>query len=168
MTSTLHVGDTFPEKVTFTYIPYTPEKDEINACGIPVKYDASKEFKDKKVVLVAVPGAFTPTCQEMHIPTYLEKQGLLKEKGVDAIVVIAFNDCFVMSAWGKANNVKSDFLLFMADDDLKFCKSVGLDNGPRAKRFAMIIDHGKVVYLEKDETRGVVAGSGADAVLAKL
>lgn len=69
------------------------------------------EFKNKKVVLVAVPGAFTPTCQVAHIPSYTSNIDKLKAKGVDQIVVIASNDAFVMSAWGKANNVKDDFIV---------------------------------------------------------
>jgi peroxiredoxin len=69
------------------------------------------EFKDKKVVLVAVPGAFTPTCQVTHITGYLSKLGELKAKGADLVVCIAYNDPFVMSAWGKANGVKDDSLV---------------------------------------------------------
>lgn len=69
------------------------------------------EFKEKKVVLVAVPGAFTPTCAEKHIPTFIEQKDALKAKGVDQIVVIAYNDPFVMSAWGKSNEVKDEFIV---------------------------------------------------------
>lgn len=69
------------------------------------------EFKNKKVVVVAVPGAFTPTCSEKHIPTFLEQKDALKAKGVDQIIVIAYNDPFVMSAWGKANGVTDDFIV---------------------------------------------------------
>ncbi|KAJ0117909.1 peroxiredoxin type-2 [Diaporthe amygdali] len=85
------VGQAFPEDVTFQYVPYSPEKADLNACGIPVKFDASKDFKDKKVVLVAVPGAFTRTCSEKHIPTFVQHQDALKAKGVDKVVVIAYN-----------------------------------------------------------------------------
>lgn len=69
------------------------------------------EFKDKKVVVVAVPGAFTPLCSEKHVPTFLEQKDALKAKGVDQVVVIAYNDAFVMSAWGKANGVTDDFIV---------------------------------------------------------
>lgn len=69
------------------------------------------EFKNKKVALVAVPGAFTPTCSEKHIPTFVEEKEALKAKGIDQVVVIAYNDAFVMSAWGKANGVKDDFIV---------------------------------------------------------
>lgn len=70
--------------------------------------DRTVEFKKKKVVLVAVPGAFTPTCQVSHVPSYLNNVEQLKGKGVDQVIFIASNDQFVMSAWGKANGVKDD------------------------------------------------------------
>jgi len=69
------------------------------------------EFKDKKVVLVSVPGAFTPTCQVTHITGYLAKLSELKAKGADLVIAIAYNDPFVMSAWGKANGIKDDSLV---------------------------------------------------------
>lgn len=69
------------------------------------------EFKNKKVVVVAVPGAFTPTCSEQHIPTFLEQKEAFKKAGVDNIIVIASNDAFVMSAWGKTNGVTDDYIV---------------------------------------------------------
>lgn len=134
-------GKDFPEEVAFMHVPYVAEKAGVHeVCGMPVKYDASKgklstspcslsvtllekpqpadqfgstivEFKNKKVVVVAVPGAFTPTCSEKHVPTFLEQKDALKAKGVDQIIVIAYNDPFVMSAWGKANGVTDDFIV---------------------------------------------------------
>jgi alkyl hydroperoxide reductase 1 len=102
------IGKPFPEGVTFTYVPPTPDKSEVTACGIPIKFDASKEFKDKKVVIVAVPGAFTPTCQADHLSGYIKKLDQLKKSGVDLLIFIAYNDPFVMSAWGKANGITDD------------------------------------------------------------
>lgn len=107
----LKVGDTFPEGVSFSYVPVSSDNSDITSCGIPQKYDASKEFKNKKVVLVSVPGAFTPTCQVSHIPSYINNKEKLKAQGVDQVVVVAFNDAWVMSAWGKANGVKDDFIV---------------------------------------------------------
>ena len=80
----------------------------MTSCGIPISYNASKEWADKKVVLFSVPGAFTPTCSEQHLPGYLRHLGDLKGKGVDVVAVVASNDPFVMSAWGKVNGVKDD------------------------------------------------------------
>lgn len=125
------------------------------------------EFKKKKVVLVSVPGAFTPTCQKSHLPSYIQNKEALKAKGVDQVVVIAFNDPFVMSAWGKANGIKDDFILF-ASDDAGFSKSIGWTVGERTARYAIAIDHGKVVYAGRDDGTGSVDASGAEAVLSKL
>lgn len=79
------------------------------------------EFKNKKVVLVSVPGAFTPTCQNQHITGFIGKIEDLKKAGVDQVVVIAYNDAFVMSAWGKANSVKDDFIVRLLFILLSFC-----------------------------------------------
>jgi len=108
--ATLTAGSPFPAGVTFTYIAPTGSLD-LTACGLPAKYDASKEFQTKKVVLVAVPGAFTPTCQEQHITSYLARLADLKAKGVDQVIFIAYNDAFVMSAWGKANGINDESIV---------------------------------------------------------
>ncbi|KAL7620977.1 peroxiredoxin type-2 [Parahypoxylon ruwenzoriense] len=164
--SALKAGDAFPEGVTFTYIPYTPETAAVTACGVPIKYEASKEFKDKKVVIVSVPGAFTPTCQNTHIQGYIEKLPQLKAAGVDQVLVISYNDAFVQSAWAKANGVK-DKIIFASDDGAPFSTSIGWTLGPRTARYAIVVDHGKVVYAEKEPAKEVSV-SGVDAVLAKL
>ncbi|KAK5954406.1 peroxiredoxin type-2 [Knufia fluminis] len=165
----LKEGDTFPEGVEFSYIPWTPENDSPTSCGIPISFKASEEFKDKKVVLFAVPGAFTPGCSVRHLPGYIEKISEIRGKGVDLVCVLASNDAFVMSAWGKVNGIK-DEILFLSDPDCKFSKSIGWDVGVspnRTARYAMVVDHGKVVYAEKEPGRDVTV-SGALAVLAKL
>ncbi|ROT37625.1 peroxiredoxin type-2 [Sodiomyces alkalinus F11] len=166
--SELKAGDTFPEGVTFQYIPYQPDNAEITACGIPINYDASKEFKNKKVVVVSVPGAFTPTCQVSHLTSYVGRAGELKAKDVDQVVFIAYNDAFVMSAWGKANGIKGDFIIFASDAGAKFSSSIGWVMGERTGRYALVVDHGKVVYAAQDTQKGSIEFSGADAVLAKL
>ncbi|KAI0125083.1 peroxiredoxin [Xylariales sp. AK1849] len=165
--SALKAGDAFPEAVSFTYVAPTPDKTEITACGLPQKYDASKEFQDKKVVLVSVPGAFTPTCQADHVTGYIARVDKLKAAGVDQIIFIAYNDAFVMSAWGKANGIVDNSILFMSDDEAAFSSKLGWTMGARTARYALIIDHGKVTYAEKEPVKGVDV-SGAEAVLAKL
>ncbi|KAL8661969.1 MAG: hypothetical protein Q9202_005095 [Teloschistes flavicans] len=142
-------GDKFPEGVKFTYVPYTSDKEAITSCGMPQQYDASKEFADKKTVLFAVPGAFTPGCSVRHLPGFIDNLSEIKAKGVDLVVVIAFNDAWVMSAWSKANNIK-DEILFMTDADTKFSKSIGWTKGERTGRYAMVIDHGKITYAENE------------------
>ncbi|KAI9813546.1 MAG: hypothetical protein M1832_006277 [Thelocarpon impressellum] len=149
------------------YVPYTPETSEVTACGIPVPFDASKEFKNKKAVLVAVPGAFTPTCTASHLPGYIAKLPELKAKGVDVVAFVAFNDPWVMAAWGKASGVKGDDILFLSDPDAKFSKSIGWTRGERTGRYAIVVDHNKVVYAENEPGSDVTV-SGADAVLSKL
>lgn len=164
----LKVGDSFPSGVKFTYVPYTPENGDITVCGMPIQYDASKEWADKKVVLFAVPGAFTPGCSHKHLPGFIEKLPELKKKGVDIVACIAFNDPWVMSAWGKANGIKDDSILFLSDAGAAFSKSIGdWTKGERTGRYAIAVDHGKVVYAE-NEPGGEVSVSSAEAVLAKL
>jgi alkyl hydroperoxide reductase 1 len=165
--SELKVGDSFPEDVAFQYIPYSPETSEVTSCGIPTKFNASQEFKNKKVVLVSVPGAFTPTCQVAHIPSFILNKDKLKAKGIDQVVVIAYNDPFVMSAWGKANNIQDDFIIFATDGEVKFSKSLGWLKGERTARYAIVVDHGKVVYAAKEDGPGIDV-SGAEPVLANL
>ncbi|KAL3426565.1 peroxisomal matrix protein [Phlyctema vagabunda] len=167
MAAELKVGDSLPSGTTFTYVPYTPENGDITSCGIPISYDASKEWAGKKVVLFAVPGAFTPGCSAKHLPGYIENLDKIKSKGVDIVAVIAFNDAWVMSAWGKANNIKDDSILFLTDAETAFSKKLGWTAGERTARYALIIDNGKIVYAEKEPGREVTVSS-AEAVLAKL
>lgn len=108
-------------------------------------------------------GAFTPGCSVRHLPGYIQNLPQIKSKGVDIIAVLAFNDPYVMSAWGKANGIKGDDIvsslaidarkighkltvpqLFLTDPEAKFSKSIGWTRGERTGRYAMIIDHGKV------------------------
>ncbi|KFA64046.1 hypothetical protein S40285_04225 [Stachybotrys chlorohalonatus IBT 40285] len=165
----LKVGDTFPEGVTFSFIELSPETSDITSCGIPQKYDVAQEFKGKKVVIVSVPGAFTPTCQAAHVPSYTSRVDELKAKGVDKVVFIAYNDAFVMSAWAKANGLKdSSFFVFASDTDTAFSKSIGWTAGERTARYAVVIDKdNKILYAAKEDGKGIEK-SGAEAVLAAL
>ncbi|KAI9042106.1 peroxiredoxin family protein [Aspergillus affinis] len=163
----LKPGDAFPADVVFQYIPWSEDKADAKVCGIPTNYNASTEWADKKVVLFSVPGAFTPTCSENHLPGYIQNLAKLKEKGVDVVAVIAYNDPFVMSAWGKVNEVKGDDLLFLTDPEARFSSSIGWTSGERTGRYAIVVDHGKVTYAQLEPEKGVKV-SGADAVLANL
>ncbi|CAL3964320.1 hypothetical protein PZA11_001707 [Diplocarpon coronariae] len=163
----LKLGDSLPAGVSFSYVPYTPENGDITSCGMPINYDASKEWADKKVVLFSVPGAFTPGCSAKHLPGYIKNLPALKSKGVDIVATIAFNDAWVMSAWGKANGIKGEDILFLSDTNAEFSKKLGWTAGERTARYALIIDHGKITYAEKEPGREVSVSS-AEAVLAKL
>jgi glutaredoxin/glutathione-dependent peroxiredoxin len=130
-------------------------------------------FNGKKVVLFAVPGAFTPTCSAKHLPGFVEKAAEIKGKGVDTIACLAVNDAFVMGAWGKAQNT-GDKVLMLADGAAAFTKQLGLDldlTGPgmgvRSKRYAMLVDNGTVKALQV-EAPGAFEVSSADAILKAL
>jgi glutaredoxin/glutathione-dependent peroxiredoxin len=126
-----------------------------------------------KVVLFAVPGAFTPTCSDYHLPGFVLRAEDLKAKGVDAIACIAVNDPFVMGAWGRQQNVGSSVLM-LADGNGTFTNSVGLEMdgtafglGQRSRRYALVIDDG-VVSSVFVEPKGGLDVSSADSVLAAL
>jgi len=130
-------------------------------------------FSGKKVVLFAVPGAFTPTCSAKHLPGFVEKAADIRGKGVDTIACLAVNDAFVMGAWGKAQNT-GDKVLMLADGAAAFTKQLGLDldlTGPgmgvRSKRYAMVVDNGTVKALQV-EAPGAFEVSSADAILKAL
>ncbi|CAL5869053.1 uncharacterized protein PFLUO_LOCUS3281 [Penicillium psychrofluorescens] len=163
------VGDSFPKDVVFSYIPWSEESGEITSCGIPINYHASKEWADKKVIVFALPGAFTPVCSANHVPEYIAKLPELRAKGVDVVAVLAYNDAYVMSAWGKANKVTGDDILFLSDPEAKFSKSIGwADEEGRTYRYAMIIDHGKVTYAAKEKSKNVLEVSSAENIYKHL
>ncbi|KAI5809994.1 allergen Asp F3 [Peziza echinospora] len=163
----LKPGDRFPENVKFGYVPYQAEDAELTYCGIATQYDASKEWADKKVVLFAVPGAFTPGCQGVHLPGFIQRLEDFKKKGVDIVAVIASDSAFVMAAWGKANKVLNNEILFLSDPGAEFSKSIGWNIGNLAARYAIVVDKGVVKYAGKDE-RGKIVESAAETILSKL
>ena len=110
-------------------------------------------FSGKKVVLFALPGAFTPTCSAAHLPGYLASHDAIKAKGVDTIACLAVNDAYVMGAWGQAQNV-GDKILMLADGNSDFTHAIGLEidrtaayMGTRSQRYAMIVEDGIVTHL---------------------
>ena len=160
---TIAIGDTLP---TATF-------KEKTADG-PVEITTEQLFKGKKVVLFAVPGAFTPTCTLNHLPGYVENFNALVEKGIDEIAVISVNDWHVMGAWAQASGGFGK-LHFLADWDASFTKALGLDLdlsagglGVRSKRYAMIVDDGVVKHLAIEENPGQATVSGAPAILEQL
>ena len=136
-----------------------------------VNHQVSELFAGKKVVLFAVPGAFTPTCSEAHLPGYVVLADQFKAKGVDLIACVAVNDAFVMKAWGEAQNASE--LMMLADGDASFTKALGLEmdtagfGGVRSQRYAMIIDNGVVTLLNVEEPKAFEA-SKAEVVLAAI
>lgn len=129
-------------------------------------------FKGRKVVLFAVPGAFTPTCSQAHLPGFVVNADKLREKGVDDIVCMSVNDAFVMDAWGREKN--ADALRMVADWNADLTRAMGLEMdagavglGTRSRRFAMIVDDGVVKKLALEEG-GKFEVSSAEAMLEAL
>jgi len=130
-------------------------------------------FGGKKVVLFAVPGAFTPTCSARHLPGFIDKAGELKAKGIDSIVCVSVNDAFVMDAWSKDKGA-GDKVVMLADGNAEFTNAVGLGfdgssfgMGKRSQRYAAVVDDG-VVKLLSVEAPGKFEVSSAEAILGKL
>lgn len=128
--------------------------------------------KGRKVVLFAVPGAFTPGCTKTHLPGYVVNADRIKAKGVDTIACMAVNDAFVMDAWGKQQN--ADEILMLADGNGDYTRALGLEMdasgmgmGTRCKRFAMVVDDGVVQHLAVEPAGGVDV-SAAEKILEKL
>jgi len=137
----------------------------------PTGISTSEIFDGKKVVLFAVPGAFTPTCSVSHLPGFVVHVDDIKAKGVDTVACMSVNDVFVVDAWGKASN--AEHLLMLADGNADFTTSIGLTldgtgfgMGTRSQRFAMVVDNGVVSLLNVDQA--ALDGSSAEAILAAL
>lgn len=131
-------------------------------------------FAGKKVVLFGVPGAFTPTCSNNHLPGYLENHDAILARGVDAIAVISVNDVHVMGAWARATGAEGK-ILFLADGSAAFVKAIGLDAdmsnfgmGTRSKRFSMVVEDGRLTALNIEETPGQAVESGAARILEQI
>jgi len=160
---TIKVGDTVPNA---TFRVMTAEG--------PKPKTTDEVFKGKKVALFAVPGAFTPTCSNLHMPSFLNNLNAFKAKGVDTVAVISVNDPFVMKEWAKASggDGKIDFL---ADGNAEFTKAVGMDFdgagaglGVRSKRYSMFVDNGAVKSLNIEDAPGKCDISGGEALLGQI
>jgi glutaredoxin/glutathione-dependent peroxiredoxin len=130
--------------------------------------------KGQRIVLFAVPGAFTPTCSERHLPGFLEEADAIRKKGVDRIVCVAVNDPFVLGAWGKAGDV-GDKVEILSDGNAEFTKALGLELdgsgfglGIRSRRYAMVVDDGVVKTLLVEEVPTQAEASSARAILGAL
>jgi peroxiredoxin len=139
----------------------------------PESVSTAELFSGKKVILVSVPGAFTPTCSAKHLPGFVEHADEILAKGVDTIAFTAVNDVFVMHAWGRDSAV-GDRIMMLADGNGDYVKSLGLEvdssawgMGIRGKRFALVIDDGIVTHAAI-EAPGQFEVSSADAILNVL
>lgn len=161
---TITTGDTLPE-ATFS---------RMGADG-PEQIALADLTKGRKVVVFAVPGAFTPTCHAAHVPSFIRTKDDFTAKGVDEIVCISVNDPFVMQAWGEATGAAEAGLTLLADGTGAFTAEIGMsfDAPPvglmgRSKRYAMLVDDGKVSLLHVEESPGICEVSGGEALLAAM
>ena len=160
----IQVGDRLPQS---TFRVMGPD-------GRPAPKTTDEVFKGRKVVLFAVPGAFTPTCHKNHMPGFVAKADEIKAKGVDAILVTAVNDVFVLDAWTKQSGCDGK-IEYIADGNGEFAKAIGLTVdasgnglGTRSKRYSMLVEDGVVKKLSVEEAPGKAELSTAESLLAQL
>jgi glutaredoxin/glutathione-dependent peroxiredoxin len=160
---TIKMGDRIPE-ATFT----------IMTSDGPQTRTTEEFFKGRRVVLIGVPGAFTPTCHRNHLPGFVTKADEILGKGIDEIAVTGVNDVFVMDAWAKQSEAEGK-LTFLADGSANFAKAIGLSLdmsqrglGTRSQRYSMLVDDGVVRKLNIEEAPGKAEVSGAGALLKAL
>jgi len=146
---------------------------QLTAAG-PIDVALSDYCAGRKVVIFALPGAFTPTCSESHVPSYIDKAQALREKGVAAVACISTTDFFVMSAWGKSLGT-GDNIDMLADGNHEFTRAAGMTLdlssiglGERSQRYAMVLEDGVITYLAMETDPGVATVSAADAILEKI
>ena len=139
--------------------------------GEPTKKKIEDFFKNKKVVLFGLPGAYTSVCSAKHLPGYVNLHDKYKEKGIDHIICISVNDPFVMDAWGKENNV-GDKIVMMGDPFLNFTKEISADVdkserglGIRSNRYTMYVEDMKVIKLQEEKDTGSCEISAAESFL---
>jgi peroxiredoxin len=139
----------------------------------PKEVSTDDLFKGKKVVMFAVPGAFTPTCSVKHMPGFVQNADAIKAKGVDNVICVAVNDVFVMGAWAKEQGA-ADKVTMLADGSAALTKALGLELdltarglGVRSQRYALVADDGKVTHLAVEAPGGFEV-SKAEAILAAI
>jgi peroxiredoxin len=159
---TIKVGDKIPQS-TLKFL--SPEG--------PKEISSDELFGGKKVALFAVPGAFTPTCSQRHLPGYVDKAAALKAKGVDTVACVSVNDAFVMGAWGKDQKTEGKVMM-LADGSGDFTRAVDLELdltkgglGKRSQRYSMLVDNGVVKALHI-EAAGKFEVSDAETMLKDL
>ncbi len=160
---TISVGDRLPD-ATFT---------SMTAEG-PQQLTTADVFDGQKVVLFAVPGAFTPTCHLKHLPGFIERAEEIKAKGVDRVVCVSVNDVFVLDAWSKQCGAAGK-VMFLSDGNGDFTRAIGMDLdltsrglGRRSKRYAMVVDDRKVTALNLEPQPGQAEESSAEKIVAAL
>ena len=161
---TISQGDTLPDA---TFI--------VMGEGGPETVSLADKTKGRKVVLFAVPGAFTPTCHSAHVPSFIRTKDALMEKGVEEIICVAVNDPFIMQTWGEATGATDAGITMLADAEAAFTKAIGMDfTAPpvglfsRSKRYAMVVDNGVVTALGEEASPGECDISAGEALLERV
>lgn len=159
----IKVGDRIPEATLMKLTDKGP---------VPLK--TADFFKGRKVVVFALPGAFTPTCSNQHLPGFIQKSDQIKAKGVDEIACLSVNDAFVMGAWGKQQGAEGKVTM-LGDGNAEFTKKLGLDfdgtgfgMGTRSLRYSMLVDDGVVKSINQEPNPGEAKVSGADYILTQI
>ncbi|MEX3313938.1 peroxiredoxin [Sulfitobacter sp. PS-8MA] len=157
-------GDTLPDATLVQMGAEGPEQVQL-----------ADKVKGRKVVIFAVPGAFTPTCHSAHVPSFIRSKDQFDAKGVDEVICISCNDPFVMKAWGAATGATEAGITMLADADSAFTRAIGMDFDAapaglvaRSKRYAMLVEDGKVTLWQPEENPGVCEVSGGEALLENM
>ena len=161
---TISRGDTLPDATLV----------QLGAEG-PAPVKMADKVKGRKVVIFAVPGAFTPTCHSAHVPSFVRTKDQFDAKGVDEVICVSCNDPFVMQAWGEATGAAAAGITMLADASSEFTRAIGMDFDAapvglmaRSKRYAMLVDDGKVTLWQPEENPGVCEMSGGEALLDNM
>lgn len=160
----ISTGDTLPDATLIQMGANGPEEVRI-----------SDKVKDRKVVIFAVPGAFTGTCTTAHVPSFIRTKGQFDAKGVDEVICLSVNDPFVMSAWGESTGATGAGLTMLSDAASEFTKAIGMEfDAPpvgliaRSKRYAMLVEDGKVTVLNLEENPGTCEISAGETLLGAI
>lgn len=160
----ISVGDRLPEA---TFLRVGPEG--------PEQVSLSERTSGRKVIVFAVPAAFSSTCSEKHIPSYVRTKEALAQKGIDEIICVSVNDPFVMKAWAESSGAEAAGITLLADADGAFTAAMGrnFDAPPvgfygRSERYAMIVEDGVVRALDIEENPGMAEVSSGEAMLEKV
>lgn len=161
---TITVGDTLPDATLV----------QLGASG-PEPVAIAAKVKGRKVVIFAVPGAFTPTCHSAHVPSFIRTKAQFDGKGVDEIICVSVNDPFVMKAWGEATGATEAGLTMLSDAGSDFTKAIGMDfDAPpagliaRSKRYAMLVEDGVVKVLNAEASPGQCEISAGEGLLESM
>jgi cytochrome c peroxidase len=161
---TISKGDTLPDATLL----------QMGADG-PEEVTLADKTKGRKVVIFAVPGAYTPTCHSAHVPSFTRTKDQFDAKGVDEVICVSVNDPFVMGAWGEATGATAAGITMLGDPESSFTKAIGMDfTAPpvglmaRSKRYAMLVEDGKISLLHEEENPGACEVSAGEAMLAAM